>query len=49
MHEKGLDCDDYLTRHDSHNFFKALKEYDAQIITGPTHTNINDFRAFLIH
>ena len=33
-------------RFDGHGFFKAI---DAQIITGPTHTNVNDFRTVLIY
>lgn len=36
---------DFLKRQDAHSFFKRL---DQQIITGPTHTNVNDFRAILI-
>lgn len=40
-----LDPVDFLRRQDAHSFFKLL---DQQIITGPTHTNVNDFRAILI-
>lgn len=40
-----LDPLDFLKRQDAHSFFKCL---DQQIITGPTHTNVNDFRAVLI-
>lgn len=40
-----LDPADALDRHDSHGFFGALED---QIITGPTLTNVNDFRAILI-
>lgn len=36
---------DYLDNNDAHDFFEAL---DQQIKTGPTHTNVNDFRALLI-
>lgn len=36
---------DYL---DSNNSYKALKEMDALYITGPTYTNVNDFRAILV-
>lgn len=35
----------YLDNNDGHSFFQAL---DQQIITGPTLTNVNDFRAILI-
>jgi glycerate 2-kinase len=34
-----------LDRHDSYGFFQAL---DDLVITGPTHTNVNDFRAIYI-
>lgn len=34
-----------LERNDAHSFFAAL---DAQVVTGPTLTNVNDFRAILI-
>ena len=34
-----------LRENDSYNFFKAL---DDLIITGPTYTNVNDFRAIII-
>ncbi len=43
--EKGLLMPDYLKRHDAYNFFKQL---DDLIVTGPTRTNVNDFRAILI-
>lgn len=41
----GLDTKDAFRRNDSYNFFSAL---DALITTGPTRTNVNDFRAILI-
>jgi len=41
----GLSASDYLARNDSHSFFERL---DDQVVTGPTLTNVNDFRAFLI-
>ena len=37
---------DYLNRNDAHSFFKAI---NGQVITGPTLTNVNDFRAIVIH
>lgn len=41
----GLDPLDHLARHDAYSFFAAL---DDLVITGPTGTNVNDFRAILI-
>jgi hydroxypyruvate reductase len=41
----GLDARTMLDRHDTYSFFAAL---DALVITGPTLTNVNDFRAILI-
>ena len=41
----GLDAAQALARHDSHGFFGALGDL---LHTGPTHTNVNDFRAVLI-
>ena len=41
----GLDPADALKRSDSHTFFGALGD---QVVTGPTLTNVNDFRAILI-
>lgn len=41
----GLDPEDYLACHDSYTFFHQL---DSLIHTGPTLTNVNDFRAVLI-
>lgn len=42
---KGLEVKDYLARHDSYSLFEALGDL---IKTGPTRTNVNDFRAILI-
>jgi len=36
---------DFLDRNDAWSFFNAL---DALVTTGPTHTNVNDFRAVLV-
>ncbi len=36
---------DHLDRNDAYGFFAAL---DDLLVTGPTHTNVNDFRALLI-
>lgn len=41
----GLSASDYLIRNDAYNFFAAL---DDLIVTGPTRTNVNDFRAILV-
>ena len=41
----SLDPGHYLANNLSHDFFAQL---DDLIVTGPTHTNVNDFRAILI-
>jgi len=41
----GLKAQDYLDRNDAYNFFKPLGDL---VVTGPTFTNVNDFRALLI-
>lgn len=43
--ERGLDLAGFLERHDAYSAFQAL---DRLVVTGPTHTNVNDFRAILI-
>ena len=43
--KQGLDPDASLQNNDAHTFFKALGD---SVITGPTLTNVNDFRAILI-
>ncbi|PMR73284.1 glycerate kinase type-2 family protein [Billgrantia endophytica] len=43
--ELGLDPADYLSRNDAYTFFETL---DRLIVTGPTRTNVNDFRAILV-
>jgi glycerate 2-kinase len=40
--ERGIDPREHLVRHDSYGFFAAL---DDLVVTGPTLTNVNDFRA----
>jgi len=42
---KGLRPRDSLANNDGHGFFEALGD---SVITGPTLTNVNDFRAILI-
>ena len=41
----GLDPAEMLARNDAHPFFAALGD---GVVTGPTHTNVNDFRAILV-
>lgn len=41
----GIDVEKSLASNDGHSLFKMLGD---QIITGPTRTNVNDFRAILI-
>lgn len=42
---QGLDAAGFLNAHESHGFFAALGDL---IISGPTRTNVNDYRALLI-
>ncbi len=42
---RGLDLHDALARNDACGYFGPLGD---QLVTGPTHTNVNDFRALLI-
>ena len=42
---QGLDAEAMLANNDAYGFFEALEDL---IITGPTRTNVNDFRAILI-
>ncbi|MFN4141454.1 glycerate kinase [Aestuariivirga sp.] len=41
----GLDPISFLENNDAHSLFERLGD---QVVTGPTHTNVNDFRAMLI-
>ncbi|WP_163574276.1 glycerate kinase type-2 family protein [Halomonas faecis] len=43
--ELGLEPLDFLSRNDAYTFFQALGRL---IVTGPTRTNVNDFRAILL-
>jgi len=43
--KKGPDAKTLLARHDSYGFFSALGDL---VITGPTRTNVNDYRAIVI-
>jgi hydroxypyruvate reductase len=42
---KGISLQDILNANDGHRLFKILHD---SVITGPTLTNVNDFRAILI-
>ena len=41
----GMKIDTYLDRNDAYGYFEPLGDL---LITGPTHTNVNDFRVLLI-
>ena len=42
---QGQKVDEALARHDAYGYFSALGDL---LVTGPTHTNVNDFRAILV-
>ena len=42
---RGRDARASLARHDSYGFFSALGDL---VTTGPTRTNVNDYRAILV-
>lgn len=44
-HTVGADIEDALQRNDAWGYFAALGDL---LVTGPTHTNVNDFRAILV-
>ena len=41
----GIHAENLLAAHDSHGFFSALGDL---VVTGPTRTNVNDYRALLL-
>ena len=41
----GMKADAYLDRNDAYGYFEPL---GGLVVTGPTHTNVNDFRAILV-
>ena len=43
--ERNMKLSEHMDRNDAYGFFDAL---DALFVTGPTHTNVNDFRALLV-
>lgn len=42
---RGLKLAEHLAQHNAYPFFEALGDL---VVTGPTHTNVNDFRAVLV-
>lgn len=42
---RGMKIDRYLDRNDAYGYFHALGDL---VVSGPTHTNVNDFRGILI-
>ena len=42
---QGLKIDAHLARNDAYGYFSAI---DDLLVTGPTNTNVNDFRALLV-
>lgn len=42
---RGLDAAAFLERNDAYGFFAAL---ETLVVTGPTYTNVNDFRAIYV-
>jgi hydroxypyruvate reductase len=42
---QGMQVDPFLARNDAYGYFSALGDL---VVTGPTHTNVNDFRAILV-
>jgi hydroxypyruvate reductase len=43
--QAGLSAREHLDRHDAYGFFSGLGDL---VVTGPTYTNVNDFRALLV-
>jgi glycerate-2-kinase len=43
--QKSLKLADFLDRNDAYGFFEAV---GGLVMTGPTHINVNDFRAILV-
>ena len=40
-----MKVEQHLDRNDAYGYFSALGDL---VVTGPTHTNVNDFRAILV-
>jgi hydroxypyruvate reductase len=43
--DAGLSLDEHLSNNDAYGYFQALNDL---VFSGPTHTNVNDFRAILV-
>ena len=43
--QQDLKLTDHVDRNDAYSYFQSLGDL---VVTGPTHTNVNDFRALLI-
>jgi hydroxypyruvate reductase len=43
--QAGLRLDEHLSNNDAYGYFQALNDL---VFSGPTHTNVNDFRAILV-
>jgi len=43
--DRGHRIEDHLERNDAYGYFEAIGDL---VVTGPTHTNVNDFRALLV-
>ena len=41
----GVKVTDHLARNDAYGYFEAIGDL---VMTGPTHTNVNDFRCVLV-
>jgi glycerate 2-kinase len=41
----GLEARQFLSNHDSYGYFSALGDL---LMTGPTRTNVNDYRAIIL-
>jgi glycerate 2-kinase len=42
---QGMKINDYVDRNDAYGYFSTI---DDLVVTGPTHTNVNDFRVLLV-
>jgi hydroxypyruvate reductase len=43
--QAGVNLDEHLACNDAYGYFQALNDL---VFSGPTHTNVNDFRAILV-
>ena len=43
--DQGLNAEAFLENNDAYSFFEALGDL---VVTGPTLTNVNDFRAIIV-